>query len=78
LAAARVMSKGRTWSEYQGRATSLKPCTSDRGIWSSWSTVALTGRAISRVRVELKTLVWAGAGLALTRTRMADIYLYII
>ncbi len=25
LAAARVMSKGRTWSEYQGRATSLKP-----------------------------------------------------
>ena len=55
LAAATVMSKGRAWSEYQGRAGSLKPWTSESGMLSSSSTVALTGTAISRVRVELKT-----------------------
>jgi hypothetical protein len=48
LAATTVISKGRAWSEYQGRAGSLKLCTSDSGMLSIWSTVALTGRATSR------------------------------
>ncbi len=34
LAQAMVMSKGMTWSLYQGRATSLKPWTSERGMES--------------------------------------------
>ena len=33
LAAATVMSKGRAWSEYQGRAGSLKPWTSESGMF---------------------------------------------
>jgi hypothetical protein len=37
LAQATLMSKGRTWSAYQGRAGSLKPWTSDSGMLSSWS-----------------------------------------
>jgi hypothetical protein len=53
LAAAMVMSKGRIWSVYQGWAISLKPCTSDKGIESSCSVMALMGTATSRVRVEL-------------------------
>ena len=57
LAMATVISKGRAWSLYQGRAGSLKLCTSEIGMSSSWSTVALTGRAMSRERVELKTPV---------------------
>jgi hypothetical protein len=47
LAAARVMSKGRTWSVYQGRATSLKLCTSERGMFERSSTVALMGTALA-------------------------------
>ena len=48
LAAAMVTSKGRIWSEYQGRAGSLKPWTSDKGRLSRSSTVALTGMATSQ------------------------------
>ena len=43
LAMATVISKGRAWSEYQGRAGSLKLCTCEMGISSIWSTVAFAG-----------------------------------
>ena len=59
LAAAMVMSKGRTWSVYQGSAGSLKPWTSESGMSSSSSVGALTGTGTSRVRVELKAPVWS-------------------
>ncbi len=68
LAQAMVMSKGMTWSLYQGRATSLKPWTSDRGMESRSATVALTGRAMSRERVELILVLNASPG--------HDIYVY--
>ena len=51
---------GRGQGDIKGQdlvAGSLKPWTSDSGISSSWSVVALTGTATSRVRVELKTPV---------------------
>src|SRR3974390_3216276 len=48
------MSKGRIGAVYQGWATSLKPCTAERGIVSSCSVVALTGTGTSRVRVEFE------------------------
>lgn len=57
LAAAMVMSKGRTWSAYQGRATSLKPSTWESGMLSRSSVVPLTGTGTSRVREELKAPV---------------------
>ena len=59
LAAAMVMSKGRHWSPYQGRAGSLKPWTVDSGMLSRSSEVAFTGRGTSRVIEELKAPVWS-------------------
>jgi hypothetical protein len=59
LAMATVISKGRAWSEYQGRAGSLKLCTEEMGMSSIWSMVALTGSETLRDRVELKTPVWS-------------------
>ena len=37
LAADSVMSKGSTWSEYQGVASSFRPPTSESDSWSIWS-----------------------------------------
>jgi hypothetical protein len=53
LVPARVMSKGRIWSEYQGDATSLKPLTAEMGAPSNWSMVVPADWPLSRTRVPL-------------------------
>lgn len=77
-----VMSKGRTWSAYQGWAISLKPATVDRGMLSMSVTEAFTGMGASMVREELKaparseTLSWAPADF-LFEPNCINIYMYI-